>query len=342
MALWRNPAPAGFGQIIAPPSYHEYVQREIYQQDYLDLFIGNPIETFQRNRHLIPGLFLVPIAGDPHLGALGIPPDPLFVDVVGGIEYLRVDYDYPWPRTEFKKKRCVKFLMIGEAAPILKPKIPLGLPYGGNDNQNAFFYNKTHTKGTNWLTEPVAAFVNTGIAAPAANKTARLLFLANCSYYLIDLFPFAINYSTDFRAALNDTPPVYGVSEEFYMNYLIPKINLLMASGLFCENSIMAFSGPPKIHHHLINQINNPASPLAIPAGIRCHTYQNTNLAPAAPPVTPLPPVNWNQPSVPGDLLNGDIRYPCDFNSVPFYRCLTVQNAQAGPHELFIRNAFGI
>lgn len=38
---WTAPAPVGFGQIGCPPCYHEYLQREVYKQDYLDLFINN-------------------------------------------------------------------------------------------------------------------------------------------------------------------------------------------------------------------------------------------------------------------------------------------------------------
>ena len=36
--LWVNPAPAGFGMPLhLIPNYYQYLQREVYFQDYLDI-----------------------------------------------------------------------------------------------------------------------------------------------------------------------------------------------------------------------------------------------------------------------------------------------------------------
>jgi hypothetical protein len=348
--LWRNPAPIGFGQKIAPPSYHEYVQREIYQQDYLDLFIGNPTETFQRNDILAPGLFLVQITGNAILAPLGIPHDTLFVyhDIATGIDYMIVDYGYPWPGS-LGVQRQINYIMVGEAAPQMNPKIPNWM-YGNPDEFNSYFYNKLHEKGTSWLRAPVAAF---GIPAGPNPKADKLLELAKSGYFLIDLFPFAINYSAstgvfNFRPLLISpamgpvlVPPAmlplaFSTSEFFYTNYLIPRINDLIAIGVMGNEAKMAFSGPPTIHQHISLQI--VAGILFLPPGVICYTYMNDTV----PPTMPAPALNWWRDWTPNDLINGDLRYPCAFTRVPYFRCLTVQNAQAGPHQLFIRNAFDL
>ena len=154
--LWTDVAPNGFGQPLAViPSYIDYLKREIYFQDYLDLFLRK--KTYAR----------IPIGGG------------LGVNVNDGKSNIcvPVDYDYPWTDKELMQERCIKYIMAGEAPP---PTI-----------RKTYFYNTHHLANTPWLNAPVAAF---SISA-ALHKRDKLLELANNSYILIDLFPFVYNYA---------------------------------------------------------------------------------------------------------------------------------------------------
>ncbi|MBU3744233.1 MAG: hypothetical protein FGM61_06735 [Sediminibacterium sp.] len=153
--LWSNPAPNGFGLPLTSlrvDAYLEYCIREIYRQDYLDLFFG--VATFARIN--IGGAFYVSISGNASLSGLGIPSDTMYTRNVGGIHYLRVDYDYPWTTAELATHRVLRYIMIGEAPPQRKP---VGSPYAfGIPSNNTYFYNILHTGTTAWLSSPLAAF----------------------------------------------------------------------------------------------------------------------------------------------------------------------------------------
>lgn len=315
---WSNPAPAGFGRMLRDmPSYHEYLIREIYQQDYLDLYLG--AITF--NRTPIGGIFYVQITGNPILGVLGIPLAPLYTISSGGNDYIMVDYDYPWTMAQINQKRCIKYIMIGEAAhPI-------------NDS---YFYKHTSTVSSPWLSAPISAFTPSpnGSVLTGPTKLHQLLYLADNGYILIDLFPFATNY-TALRPILNMT----GVSTFHFNNEVIFRINNFIANGLTCQNSneqnsdgpIIAFSGPPTIHHYLANEIS--LGTILLPPTINCRCYMNDSVPATIPP----PPLYWNRPWAPMTVLHGIV---IPYLKTPYYRCCTCQNAIAGPNNLFIRIAF--
>jgi len=319
---WTDLAPAGFGQIPANmPSYHEYLIREIYQQDYLDLYLG--VITFTRTT--FGGTFYVEITGDPILGVLGIPLVALFTLSMGGNDYIKVDYEYPWSMPQINQKRCIKYLMIGEAAhPI-------------NDS---YFYKHTSTKKSPWLTAPVAAFTPSpnGSVLTGPTKLEKLLYLADNGYILIDLFPFATVYKA-LRPILNTS----GVSTYFFNNEVIFRINHFIANGLTCQNSneqnsdglIIAFSGPPIIHHYLANQIALGA--ILLPPTNVCRCYMNDSV----PATIPTPPLYWNRPWVPMDVLHGQV---IPYLKVPYYRCCTYHatNPVLGPQEIYIKIAFDL
>jgi len=200
--LWTAPAPNGFGQAgTLPPSYREYVQREIYFQDYLDLFIG----TMTYPRVNFGGVEYVQITNT-NLATKGIAIIFPYCYTNAGIDYIKVDYSYPWNYNQLTQKKCIKYIMIGEAAPAPNPVIPPG----PNDNQNSYFYDVNHTKNTGYFTAPCTAF-NVAVA----NKAIRLFNLAMQGVVLIDIFPFAVSYSTDFREFLNNNI----ITEIFGLDY---------------------------------------------------------------------------------------------------------------------------
>lgn len=338
---WTNPTPAGFGLMLKDmPSYHEYVIREIYQQDYLDLFLG--AITFNRTS-LNGGIYYVQITGDPILGVLGIPLDPLYTLSNGGIDYIMVDYEYPWTMAQLNQKRCIKYIMIGEAAPQVFPRSVLS--YNKNDRENSYFYNKLHTdSSSSWLSAPIAAFTpspNGSILAGPA-KLQKLLYLADNGYFIIDLFPFAFSYNSSFRKHLiyKDASTGYkDVSSDFFVNEIITKIDNFNQAGLLCrteknENTsraILAFSGPPTIHHYLADEI--ASGRIKLPSYIDCRSYMNNT----TPATLSSSRNKWKSAWIAGNNLWGT---KVQLNAVPFYRCCTCQNAQAGPNQLFIRIAF--
>jgi hypothetical protein len=235
---WTSPAPVGFNQTTCPPCYHEYIQREVYKQDYLDLFIN--IKTFERN--LIDARYYVKVTGCPILGVLGIPNNDLYTIMLDGALYLLVDYDYPWTDEELKKKRCIKYIMIGEAAPQQNPKI---VGYGVSDKKNSYYYNILHIKSTGYLTAPLEAFaiINT-------QKKVDLLKLANASSILLDIFPFALNYKS-----LRDHLNISGVSE-YYFQELMDSINHFKTKYNCNEEVKGVFVAPPTISHWLANIVD--------------------------------------------------------------------------------------
>ena len=333
--LWSNPAPNGFGLPLASlpaDAYPEYCIREIYRQDYLDLFSG--VATFTRVN--IGGAYYVSITGSTTLSGLGIPFDSLYSLNLGGIHYLRVDYDYPWSAADLAKQRVLRYIMIGEAPPQRKP---VGSPYPfGLSSSNTYFYHILHTGTTAWLTSPIAAFTPSPTGIPSlpvrATKHEKLLYLADNGYYLHDLFPFAIPY-----AGLRSPLILGGTAQHIFQYSVLPELNRLIGGIIPIEASnnkascILAFSGPPKIHHHLAHLIS--LGTIILPPGLFCRVFMNdTN-----PALGPMP-LNWFRTWVSGNLINGV--QMCRFTKIPFYTCCTYNALvpTAGPHALFIKGAF--
>lgn len=330
--LWSNPLPIGFGfpaATVGANDYHEYIIREIYHQDYLDLFSGAP--TF--NRVIIGGEYYIQITGNLILGGLGIPFDPIYTLTIRGVEYIRVDYDYPWSGVELATPRSIQFVMIGEAPP---PRSLPGLVYPfGILTTNTYFYNLFNTGSTAWLSAPLAAFTPSPLGIPAipvlALKRDKLLYLANNGYYLKDLFPFAKKFTTPIRTLLCTS----GFVNYIFTTFVIPDLQRILGKkDEQNTNFLLAFSGPPKIHHYLANEIN--IGSIGLPAGMYCRTIMNDSV----PPSFPLPVLNWYRLWIPGNFINGVL--PCIDVQIPFYRCCTYNCMIpiAGPKELFIRNAF--
>jgi hypothetical protein len=150
------------------PCYYQYLQREVYYQDYLDLFCcpknGHP--TYERisvNGHhtvLIPNLQLNPN------GAYTV------IDSTGQVRLI-VDYDFPY-YGELCKNRDIKYILIGEAPPAT----------------GSYIYKDA--KGS-YITAPLSAF---NINTKKLSRLNRLIDFAKNGYLLLDLFPFAIDFES--------------------------------------------------------------------------------------------------------------------------------------------------
>jgi hypothetical protein len=323
---WTAPAPVGFGQTICPPCYHEYLQREIYFNDYLDLFRN--LRTFVRRFH--DGRFYVAITGCPILGILGIPEHDIYTINIDGILYLLVDYDYPWPEEKLMKKRCIKYVMIAEAAP---PQNPI-IPTSRNLNKlNSYFYNHQHTKATQYFSAPCTAFnILTG------HKIDKLIKLANNGVLLFDLFPFAINYN-GFREFLNE----YEISLNFlngdYPNSITNRIDYIVQENLFCYDFIMninaVFIAPPTISNYFGELINDD---LIIP-----NLIFRLGLNTFSPPHTNRTSLFYDLIPVHTLLIGVAGGYPMiGLTKSPIYTCCAYNGRGDGAHATFIKNSLGL
>jgi len=164
--LWTNVLGLPLHNI---PCYYQYLQREVYFQDYLDLFCcpenGKP--TYER----------IVVHGHQTVSIQGLQVDPngeyTIIDAQGHVRLI-VQYDFPFERNELCKGRNIKYILIGEAAP----------PSGG--------YIYKDAKGS-YITAPLSAV---GLSPARMSRTERLLEFANNGFLLLDFFPFAINFNT--------------------------------------------------------------------------------------------------------------------------------------------------
>jgi|694.fasta_scaffold44844_7 hypothetical protein len=316
-SLWRTQAPQGFNQVSPAPSFHEYVLRSIYLQDYIDLFIQVP--TFIRVN--IGEDWYIEITGNPLLNTLAIPMTSPYCINIGGVDYLKIGYDYPWTPSELDEKRHIKYIMVGEAP---RPS-----------EAQTFFYNLEEINNTPWLNAPVDAFLvfNNGNGLNQdPTKKEKLIFLANNGYILLDLFPFAMDDYSPFRNNLNQE----GISENFFMNFINRKLRNFQSYNLLADEPILAFSGPGIIHHYLADKIS--VGELSItPDFITCRAYQN-GFRIYSPASENTPPIMIPWPG--GGLLNG-IFTAGILSQVPYYRCgCYYVGGNYAPHSLLIRNAF--
>jgi len=282
------------------PDYNEYVESENMFEDYLDIFRG--INTRMER---------------------------------SGSSNIKWYYDHPFfngDKLKLEKKPCIRYVMIGEARP--KPNEPVINNCGGDEN-NTYFYNVTHVKNTRWLSEPCRAF-NPLLTRPSCpnQKAALLLDLASKGYVLVDLFPFAITFTSSIRKKMNDL----GITNFFYSNYLDPILTALCKLTCHDEKKpIVAFSGSAITHHYLMHQIANGI--LTLNPCFSIYATPNYFIAPLVSTAL-LPPTLINWLPLP-NALNGI--YPnIGLKQAPFYRAECWDASFSGPHFLFIRNAFDL
>lgn len=275
------------------PPYVDYLSRENFLEDYLDIFRG-------RDTRAARGL----AGSHPFHAQLSDP-------------------DFVAPK--------IAYVLIGEAANSLSP---------------TFFYNPDHTKRTNWLGGPLEAF-GLGIAYPKTpkEKIDALFALAMKGFLLLDLYPFAIDYSQKMagRTLRSHIPYIP------FWEHLVDRINGLSAHGLVQADCLLAFSGPASAHHQIAVQLHNQAfhgAPPLIALPLHCTlTWEENFLTDAhgAPvPPTRVQPLlfNWR---IPGLGLDLDGRFSVDATNFysPKYRCETWDGSFVnGPSSKFIKVAF--
>ena len=224
------------------------------------------------------------------------------------IRHIQLCEEWYYPHPYFENNVCLidtpalKYIMIGEAAP---------------SSGKTYFYNINHLDSTSWLSAPVKAFRDSKkrripYATPTNSneKLNLLLELAKEGYLLIDLFPFALKFTSNLRKKINSK----GVSDFFYKRLQTKIGDILIELKEEPKADIkVAFSGPPTVHHYLAYKINIGTLPLL--HSLICLTIPNSlNLKGCFPPPT----------------------------QQPYFLCCTYDATNQNPHELFIRNAFDL
>lgn len=224
----------------------------------------------------------------------------------------------------------IAYILIGEAA---------------HSSSATFFYNPTHLKSTNWLRSPLEAF-GWGKPYPKTllGKIEALFALAMNGFLLLDLYPFALDYSSKMRAGIDYIP---------FWEQLVDRINGLSAHGLIQDDCLLAFSGPAKTHHQIVVQLHNQRLPGAahrIGLPNNCTIYWGTNFLTLG--TTSIPPTHEKslicQWHFPGRIfhLDGNANNPINgsFNFyAPKYKCETWDGSFVnGPSSRFVKVAFGL
>jgi hypothetical protein len=290
-SLWSDPA-LGFSQTHAMPSWDEYVIRENQLQDYLDIFRG---ENTRGRRPIKPPVWYYP---HPFLGELN--------------------------GKDFAPK--IEYIMIGEAAPPLKPSIPGVLL----DVGNSYFYNINHINSTQYFNAPCSAFGIAGIT-----KVDKLIALAKQGVLLLDIFPFASNYSPKgekkgrtFRDGLNNRG-----GTRYFWNNVGEEITSLRQEGLLQSEYKLALLAPPIISHFIAEGINShvwPTFGCTVRLGVNVFT-----------PDIPVPVGVTHFSGIPeGTILLTPVGHlRLTITKAPIYACCCYDGSNY-PQSIYIKSAF--
>jgi hypothetical protein len=203
-----------------------------------------------------------------------------YVDIFRGYNSRERENIMPYPHPFFdsngnpllEKKPCVRFILIGEARP---PQNCRNLNDCGGDRANTFFYNKIHIKHTSYLSAPRANWA-CPIERPCPNnKVNTLLCLASKGVLLLDLFPFAITYSTALREDLNR----HGVTSSYWNDSRNPynmQDRIRGIANLLCDNWDLTMVAPCKISEHIVNPVNGLGTLGITPTGLHPTTFRTT------------------------------------------------------------------
>ena len=220
---------------VIMPDYCEYLNREHMVEDYLDIFRG--INT-RASRAIQP---------------------------CNGWYYTHPFFDEKG-KGNIEKPLCIKYILIAEACP------------AGGAN---YFYDINEINDQGYLN---AAYNATyGCAGPITpwvkltkpiHKVNSLLDLAKRGVLLLDIFPFAIKYSTAIRHNLNKN----GTTAFFWNNpnqgSLKNRVNTF--TNLLCNDWDLCMIGPPIISLYVLN--NNPL--VLMPGGLHSLSFTNKYTCP--------------------------------------------------------------
>ena len=154
---------------IVMPSYYTYLQREVYFQDYLDLFLKTSRTEITFSRKIIDGVLTVELpitvnSDNNHFTRID----------ENGVVRLVVAHDFRFSEASFNNQKELKYVLIGEAAP----------------STGKYIYKDA---SGSYITAPLRA---KGHKANSMKAVKRLEKLAESGYILLDLFPFSFDFNS--------------------------------------------------------------------------------------------------------------------------------------------------
>lgn len=223
----------------AMPSYDEFKISERMLEDYLDIFRGY---NSREGENIMPY------------------PHPFFDDNGNSL---------------FEKKPCIKYILLGEVRPPLKPPILSSCAPINGDRNNSFFYDIRHVKPTQpWLSAPRLNWGCPLFTPCSNNKIDTLLCLAINGVILLDIFPFATSITSALRQNLNVT----GVTRSYWdnpMNIYNIQDRVRGLSPLLCKEWDLTMVAPCIISEHIVNPINGFPTLASVPVGIHPATFRD-------------------------------------------------------------------
>ncbi len=240
--LWKN----GFNDIVKEnklPDYSRFRERENMLEDYLDIFRGLNTRNDREGSDAI------------------IYPHPFFNEGIS---------------EQKQKQKKIKYILVGESAPQMKPpRYANGnCKIKGRDKANTYFYNATHLGNTNYLSSVRIAFNCPDYKPCPENKIQTLQCLAENGVLVLDLFPFAYNYSTSERDKLNNK----NITKTYWDDISNPAslINRLKhISPLLDPDWDLCLIAPCKISSYIINPKNGFKALKITPSGLHPQTFRD-------------------------------------------------------------------
>lgn len=211
-----------------------------------------------------------------------------YLDIFRGYNSRNGDIIMPYPHPFFDSngnpllanRPCIKYILIGEAPPPLRA---LDINECGGDQANTYFYDKRHvgriirtSNGrvmsipTPWLNAPRLNWGCPPFQPCPDNKVQTLLCLASKGVLLLDLFPFALAYTSVLRYLL-----ITGATRSFWDDPTNPynlQDRIQAIQHLLCNDWDLSLVAPCIISGHIIYPINLFPPIMATPAGI--HPFQ--------------------------------------------------------------------
>jgi hypothetical protein len=209
------------------PCYFEYLQREVYYRDYLDLFLGISVETFERE--IIEGKQTV------FVKELMVEDESIkkrTCKLKNGEIRLIVDHAYPYKDLLGTIKK-VKYILIGEAAPA----------------SGKFIYKDAMGS---YITAPLRA---SGINCNNLKSFKRLSEFAKKGFLHVDLYPFAFNFEKHNR--LREKLSADETLIARFLNSVKEQVETLANNSILDPDWDFCFVGPKLTSKALIKQVSN-------------------------------------------------------------------------------------
>lgn len=174
------------------------------------------------------------------------------------------NYDYPHPYFDEDNNPleqtppCIKYILVAEARPF---------------NTETYFYNIDHNNPTNYFSATRNAFDCQG----PPNKAQTLLCLASKGVLLLDLFCFALPYTTNIRHNLNHNGATRSFWDDTKNPYSIHN-RIHSIQDLLCNDWDLALVAPCVISRHIKDAGFPPIA--AIPRGIHPTVFNDRHVNP--------------------------------------------------------------